>query len=849
MATKTSSKSRGGTAAATRKRNAAQQRARRQIHAIILFAVGIFVAALTLIKGSSGWNWLHNAIFGLFGWGAIFVAVTLLYIAALLTMDKPFKVRALECGILVVLFCGALQIFQMGLPESDHLLDMLVECILRGTEVKSGGLFGAIAGLPLLHFFGKLGAGVIIVLLIFVFLMLLTGGTLIGLARAAHQPVKKIEESYADQMQKQEERRAARAQAAPKASIDIPLDTPRRGRKTAKSAPDLTFDVPQTGAQAAPRPKPSTIDIPLDDDFDPALAGGFSLLPADEAMQFVPAPQPSIDDLVSKAATDTGRFSFKAEPEPAPEPKPEPESEPEPVPPPPLDRGKPDEGIQMELAAESTIPVHPAYMKPYVGLLKEPRRKSETDITDEMRANAQRLVDTLASFGVQTRIVDISRGPAVTRYELQPSAGVKISRITGLADDIALNLASAGVRIEAPIPNKAAVGIEVPNKVISAVSIREIIDSKEFRDAKSKLTVALGRDIAGNITLADIGKMPHLLIAGSTGSGKSVCINSIIMSLLYKSTPEEVRFLMIDPKVVELGVYNGIPQLLVPVVTDPKKAAGALSWAVTEMLKRYKLFADNSVRDLSSYNHLAARTEGMAPLPQVVIIIDELADLMMAAPTEVEDYICRLAQMARAAGMHLIIATQRPSVDVITGVIKANIPSRIAFAVSSQVDSRTILDMGGAEKLLGRGDMLFNPVGAAKPVRVQGCFVTDEEIEDVIAFIKSDASAEYDEEIVSEIDNHVVAGKGSKNGGSDSAASGEDAEDEMLLPAIECVVEAGMASTSLLQRRLKLGYARAARIVDEMEQRGIVGPFEGSKPRQVLITPERWAEMKLNRAD
>ena len=336
---------------------------------------------------------------------------------------------------------------------------------------------------------------------------------------------------------------------------------------------------------------------------------------------------------------------------------------------------------------------------------------------------------------------------------------------------------------------------------------------------------------------------------GSTGSGKSVCINSIIVSLLFKSTPEEVRFLMIDPKVVELGVYNGIPQLLVPVVTDPKKAAGALSWAVTEMLKRYKLFADNSVRDLASFNHLAERTEGMEKLPQIVIIIDELADLMMAAPNEIEDYICRLAQMARAAGMHLIIATQRPSVDVITGVIKANIPSRIAFAVSSQVDSRTILDMGGAEKLLGRGDMLFNPVGASKPIRVQGCFVTDEEIEAVIDFIKNDSTAEYDEAVIQEIDNHVVAGKGSKGGSSASDAEEGDAEDEMLMPAIEVVVEAGMASTSLLQRRLKLGYARAARIVDELEARGVVGPFEGSKPRQVLISKERWAEMKLAQQD
>ena len=589
--------------------------------------------------------------------------------------------------------------------------------------------------------------------------------------------------------------------------------------------------------------------------------------------------EPSIDELVTKAATDTGRFSFSAEGTPSfdsftmpkephggavsgteinlPPVLDDPPDEPDVMPEEPAPDAAPwDEPGQEQAhvpdppAEPEPQPVPPAYRKPPLSLLHEARRTSESDVTEEMKANAQRLVDTLASFGVQTRIVDISRGPAVTRYELQPSAGVKISRITGLADDIALNLASAGVRIEAPIPNKAAVGIEVPNKVVSAVSIREILDAREFSEAKSKLSVALGRDIAGNVTVADIGKMPHLLIAGSTGSGKSVCINSIIISLLFNSTPDEVRFLMIDPKVVELGVYNGIPQLLVPVVTDPKKAAGALSWAVTEMLKRYKLFADNSVRDLKSFNHLAERTEGMEKMPQVVIIIDELADLMMAAPNEIEDYICRLAQMARAAGMHLIIATQRPSVDVITGVIKANIPSRIAFAVSSQVDSRTILDMGGAEKLLGRGDMLFSPVGAPKPIRVQGCFVTDEEIESVVSFIKNDSSAAYDESIVQEIDSHVVAGKGSKGGGAASEnADADSGEDEMLMPAIECVVEAGMASTSLLQRRLKLGYARAARIVDEMESRGIVGPFEGSKPRQVLISPERWAEMKLNRQE
>jgi S-DNA-T family DNA segregation ATPase FtsK/SpoIIIE len=440
---------------------------------------------------------------------------------------------------------------------------------------------------------------------------------------------------------------------------------------------------------------------------------------------------------------------------------------------------------------------------------------------------------------VETRITDISRGPAVTRYELQPSAGVKISRITALSDDIALNLAAAGVRIEAPIPNKAAVGIEVPNKTVSVVHIREIIDSPEFIDAQSKLSFTLGRDIAGKAAVGDIAGMPHVLIAGATGSGKSVCINSIIISLLYKATPEEVKFIMVDPKIVELGGYNGIPHLLVPVVTDPKRAAGALGWAVTEMQNRYKLFADNNVRDIKGYNALARRTQELETMPQIVIIIDELADLIMAAANDVEEYIQRLAQKARAAGMHLVIATQRPSVDVITGVIKANIPSRIAFAVSSQVDSRTILDTGGAEKLLGRGDMLYLPVGASKPTRIQGCYVTDEEVEAVIKFVKKGAEAVYDDNVIDEIEKQSTKERTTRK-----SEKGED--DPMLREAIECVVEAGMASTSLLQRRLKLGYARAARIVDEMEARGIVGPFEGSKPRPVLINRQQFIEMTMN---
>ena len=499
------------------------------------------------------------------------------------------------------------------------------------------------------------------------------------------------------------------------------------------------------------------------------------------------------------------------------------------------------------------FPIETEYQFPPASLLEPSKANNEEDITSELQMNGQMLVDTLKNFNVQTKIVEISRGPTVTRYELQPAAGVKISKITNLSDDIALNLAASGVRIEAPIPGKAAVGIEVPNKLINVVRMRDLIESKSFGASKSKLTVILGRDIAGNVTMADLSKMPHLLIAGSTGSGKSVCINSFIISILYKATPDEVRLLMIDPKVVELGIYNGIPHLLVPVVTDPRKAAGALNWAVNEMLGRYKIFADHNVRDLQSYNRMVMQRneenfqendgeEKLEIMPQIVIIIDELADLMMAAPNEVEDSICRLAQMARAAGMHLVIATQRPSVDVITGIIKANIPSRIALAVSSQVDSRTILDMGGAEKLLGRGDMLFSPIGSGKPIRVQGCYVTDEEIENVIHFIKKSQETGYDEKIVEEIEKNAVVEK-------EKTDNEQNSTDPMMPEAIKCVVEAGQASTSLLQRRLRLGYARAGRLIDEMEQMGIVGPHEGSKPRQVLITYQQWLERNMQQPD
>ncbi|MBQ8766428.1 MAG: DNA translocase FtsK, partial [Clostridia bacterium] len=483
------------------------------------------------------------------------------------------------------------------------------------------------------------------------------------------------------------------------------------------------------------------------------------------------------------------------------------------------------------------------YTMPPIDLLNLPKNLNSSDYENEQKYNERKLIDTLNSFGVSTRLVGVSRGPSVTRYEIQPAAGVKISKITNLADDIALNLAASGVRIEAPIPNKAAVGIEIPNKSRQSVTLREVIDQQQYKNAKSKLTVALGKDITGEFVYSDLVKMPHLLIAGTTGSGKSVCLNAMIVSILYNATPDEVKLLMIDPKQVEFTIYNGIPHLLVPVVSDPRKASGALAWAVTEMLTRYKTFSENSVRDIAGYNSIC-ESQGKKKMPQIVIFIDELSDLMMAAPNEVEDSICRLAQMARAAGMHLVIATQRPSVDVITGIIKANIPSRISLSVSSQVDSRTIIDSVGAEKLLGNGDMLYYPVGIPKPIRVQGCYLSDKEVENVVTFIKSQEQTVYDDSVMKEIDKQAAQTGVKKKDTSSSNDNGETGPaDEMLPKAIEVVIEAQSASTTLLQRKLKLGYARAARIIDELETSGIIGPYEGAKPRKVLVTKQQWYEM------
>ena len=504
---------------------------------------------------------------------------------------------------------------------------------------------------------------------------------------------------------------------------------------------------------------------------------------------------------------------------------------------------KKEEKVKEVLQLEHAVAVEDEhYEYPPVELLSKGTKKAIKGGAKALTDVATRLQKTLYSFGVQAKVENVSVGPAITRYELKPAEGVRVSKIANLADDIALNLAAETIRIEAPIPGKQAVGIEVPNTEKETVHFRDVVESDAFQDSKSKLSVALGKDVAGNMEIADIAKMPHALIAGATGSGKSVCINTIITSIIYKAKPSEVKFVMVDPKVVELSVYNGIPHLLIPVVTDPKKAAGALAWAVQEMDNRYNVFAQKGVRDLKGYNALAEKEEGTGTLPQIVIIIDELADLMMVAAKEVEDSICRLAQKARAAGMHLIIATQRPSVDVITGIIKANIPSRIAFAVSSQVDSRTILDQVGAEKLLGKGDMLFYPSGAPKPVRVQGAFVSDEEVEKIVSFVKSNGVATYNDDILDSIENSNKTDKEL----ADEAAAGEDDTDPLLRDAIDVVVETGQASTSFIQRRFKVGYARAGRIIDQMEERGIISGYQGSKPRQVLMTLERLQELNMS---
>ncbi len=814
MATKSKKKSSSKTASKTTK--AEKTAAKRQLMAVIWFAIAVFFLCIVFIKGQNVWTWIHNQIFGIFGVMAFLFPFFLGFVAVTYTFENiksTVKLKTAGIAGIAVLIDAVIDLFLYGnsdLSFSEHLSKAYSAAI----EMKSGGFIGFIIGHPLDSAFGNVGAIVTVIILIFVLLMIITGTSLLSLYKTVSKPVKAIsdqaESAYQERMERAEQKKEEKLKVIKGFQVDIPVDDVPEKRKKVKEGLNASQrkvvsayygeDLPEE-----PTPEEPNVNVEPEEIYEGA----------DDKAIMNKALKTAAEETAEKAEEE--KIDFKEETKKFTE----------------------DLNEELDEAADN------GYVFPPLTLLKE-SKDADTSIKGS-EVTAEHLVETLRSFGVETRIVNISRGPTVTRYELQPCAGVKISKITNLADDIALNLATAGVRIEAPIPNKAAVGIEVPNKSSDVVGVRGILESPAFTSAKSKLTFALGRDIGGNAIVADIGKMPHGLIAGATGSGKSVCINSIIISLLYKADPEEVKLLMIDPKVVELGIYNGIPHLLVPVVTDPRKASGALGWAVSEMEKRYKMFADRGVRDLAGYNRFVENLGDpeITKMPHIVIIIDELADLMMTAPNEVEDSINRIAAKARAAGMHLIIATQRPSVDVVTGVIKANIPTRIAFAVSSQVDSRTILDSAGAEKLLGRGDMLFSPVGSTKPNRIQGCFVSDEEVESVVEFIKSGGTVTYDDNVMVEIERQAAVEKKQKTGLPEDGPS----DDPMLEEAIKVVVENGMASTSLLQRKLKLGYARAARIVDEMEQRGIVGPYEGAKPRKVLITKEQLMERELSKPD
>ena len=829
------------------------------IWAVIFIAVGIFLFAAVQFEAAGELGNIIGAVLkGVFGHIGLVLPWYLIVFGLMILGRKTAHISKLSGVLSFTILLFACILNSARYIEPSKLEFLFKEFYDKGIELESGGIFGMSAGTLLIKFFGTVGLYTVsIVGIIICFLIVFNTPVSRGMDRFAEKrEIRRHEKEL-----KAAEREAQLAEMEKKAPVreDIPV-------QMAFSPEQLENPYDQNQKPSASTRwknknkqdniiKYMTDENPFQDDNNVKISTSYGLeekVDYGEGYGLDSEPQKSAGRRPrGKKKTDT--MEFKPEIETAPIDNP--------------DRGffKPYDNVakvdddpanisgvivtdeptkltKKEAGALTLDPaemaeqkLHKQYKKPPVSFLNRPKQQDRGNISMELKMKAAKLEETLQNFNVDARVIQVTQGPAVTRYEIQPNVGVKVSSIVRLADDIALNLEAKSIRIEAPIPGKAAVGIEVENDHINMVTLREIVDSKEFRDAESKITFAVGKDIAGKAIVADLKSMPHLLIAGSTGSGKSVCVNSIITSILYKADPDEVKLVLIDPKVVELGNYNGIPHLLIPVVTEPAKAAAALNWAVAEMTDRYKKFAENQVRDLQSYN-ASMKEKGLdeEKMPQIVIIIDELADLMMAAPSQVEESICRLAQMARAAGMHLIVATQRPSVDIITGVIKANIPSRIAFAVSSQVDSRTILDMAGAEKLVGKGDMLFNPLGTGKPIRVQGTFVSDSEVQKVIDFIKAQVEeVEYSGDVLHTIEKGNITGD--KN---------EDDGDELLADAIECVVTAGQASVSMLQRRFRIGYNRAARIVDMMEARGIVGPQDGSRPRQVLMSEEELAAMK-----
>ncbi len=809
---------------------------KNQFWSVVLFAVGVLILLMAFIKGTSGWNRIHNGLLGLFGLSVFFVPVVLIYTAFLIGMERSQRCvagRAVWGIALTILISASIQIFAVGDIPGEKFFGQIAALYRDGKSLEGGGVMSLIIAGPLLAIFGETGAKIITVIMFFVFIMLLSGLGLIQFFKLLTKPFRFLGNclegfknimtggDFEDAFDDDEEEKDFRAD---REAIDMVNNRGGNAKTQPKKAPQKQQTAASQGSVDG-----FLMDIPLPHETQKSAVTEEPVSETQEPAESGEQPKKSaaydgLAELISQAA---GAIEKKHS-------------------------GKDDdqeenaglEGLEQEKEEK------PQYMLPPIDILTPPDNKSSSaEATVEMREKAEIIVNTLKSFGVSVRISDIYRGPSITRYEIQPGAGVKVSKIKGLEDDIALYLAAQGVRIEAPVPGKACVGIEVPNAKKDMVTIRELLSAPEFKNAKSKLTFAVGKDIAGNIILGDIAKMPHVIIAGTTGSGKSVCTRSIIMSFLYNATPDEVKMILIDPKIVEFKIFEGIPHLLIPIVTDAKKAAGALNWAVNEMMRRYQMFADMGANDIHSYNALADADENMDRIAQIVVFIDELADMMLVAGKEVEDSICRLAQMGRAAGMHLVVATQRPTTDVITGLIKANIPSRIALSVMSQVDSRTIIDQAGADKLLGNGDMLYMPIGQNKPVRIQGCFASTKEITDTIKYIKEQVESTYDKEIIEAVESFVPAAKNEKEDSSDASyATGSD--EDYVERAIAVAVDNGQLSTSMLQRKLKLGYARAARIMDELEEMGVIGPSEGSKPRKVLMSKmqldERRARMQDN---
>ena len=814
---------------------AVRERENRRFWSYILFFFGILELLITFVEGDGLWKWLHELNRGLFGVTVFLFAPMIIYVALMIASDVTHNkviAKVVEGSVLMLLISGMAQIIQVGSVDGSSFWLKLVGLFNDGKQLRGGGLASALLGWPLLSLFKRVGAGIVIVLVAFTFIMLLTNVTLPQLLKAVSKPFVKSYEAV-------NEERIERAAQPPKpprekkeprrnGRVDIAKFYPDDGSDTAAEA----FVPVAESEEATDKVDASKIDMPVHP---------------------VKAPVITHEKLEETAKTTDNEELKKIIENAIGDSREEKKTKDEPVKPPVVNVDK--NGQTTFFEKDNKIS---AYVYPPVDILKYAKNPVASEIVQqEIQEKSAKLVETLETYGAKTRIVGIHRGPSVTRYELQPAAGVRVSKITGLADDIALNLAAMSVRIEAPVPGKACIGIEVPNDHRDTVSLRELIDSEEYRKAKGKLTFAVGKDIEGNIIIGDIAKMPHMLVAGTTGSGKSVFTNSIILSILYHASPDEVKLILIDPKKVEFPIYNKIPHLLIPVVTEPLKAAGALGWAVNEMNKRYLMFEANNVKNLQEFNDMVLEERNKPAeeqdevrakidlLPQIVIVVDEFADLMMAARSEVEDSVLRLAQLARAAGIHMIIATQSPRADVLTGLIKSNIPSRVSLSVSSNVDSRVILDESGAEKLLGNGDLLYKPVGVKKPIRMQSGYAATSEIREVVNFLKNEHTAEYSDEVIAEVEENTPQPKDSGSAGSDNVSVNPD--DDLVNQAISIIVQTNNASTAFLQRKLKLGFPRAARIMDEIEEMGIIGPQEGSKARKINITKEEWAEMQARR--